>query len=182
MLHMTLPVPLRVLEIDLEPLPTEFVERRADRQEDGVLRCPHDLQVEFLVQFVEPEAFRQTRLGPRQHVAQPREILLGRTLRRQFRGLDLVDLAHLDRFVDLPVLQRQTGAGQEGHRLEPALVLVDVDAGLGPAFDHVQRFQDRQRLAHLSAADGKMLGQVALRRSLAAIGLRRGQNMGRDGG
>ena len=137
--------------------------------------------MKLLIQFVQPFACVQPRLGPGQHVAQTVEVFVGRARGCKFGGLDLVDLAHLDRFEDLAVFKRQAEAGKERHRLDPADPAVDIDAGFRPPFNDLHSLKDRQRLSQLAPADREMRRQIAFRRGLAVVHPRRFDQIGGDG-
>ncbi len=162
-------IAFRAAEVDLQPVVAEGVERRADVQKDGVLRRAHDFQVKLLVQLIQSFACLQPLFRPGKHIAQPGKVFVRRSRSGQFRRLDLVDFPHLDRLEDLAVLQGQTEAGEEGHRLDPATAAVDVYARFGAALYDLHRFQNGQRLAHLSPADGEVFGKIAFRRGLAVV-------------
>ena len=152
MLGMRFAAALGVVEIDRQPPLAHHVVERADAVEHAVLGGAHDLEMEVLVLDLCMRFARgDLDLGGGKDLAQRLEILLRGAAAGEFGGLDLVDLAQLDRFVDLDGIERQAGAGEQGHRLDAGLALGQVDARLGAAFDEPHRLEDRERLADLAA-------------------------------
>jgi hypothetical protein len=143
---------VRVAEVDRQSLLTHDVVDAAYLVENAVLRRPYDLEVEVAVLSRKPFTGGKLLLRHLQYLPELFEVFLRCPGAGKLGGLDLVNLAQLDAFVDLDRIERNARSSEQRHRLDAGLVGGQVDSGLRPPFDNAHGFENRERLSDLAAA------------------------------